>query len=118
LVFGAWLAAIVAGSSGEPGGENASLAELAHVALGRGDEVVAAAEAGAVAGEGDRVDLGVEVGPLDALSQLDRHPRGDPVPPLRPVQGDASDPVARLIRERLEPRHRSTFSAGAEKEPS
>ena len=65
LDSGAWLAPIVAGSSGEPGGASHP-AQLAHVALGRGDQVIAAAEAGAVAGQGDRVHLGVEVGPLDA----------------------------------------------------
>ena len=66
---GAWLAPIIAGSSGEPGGASAAL-QPAHVALGRGDQVVAAAEAGAVAGQGDDVDLRVEVGPLDAGGDL------------------------------------------------
>ena len=92
---GAWLAPIVAGSSGEPGGgASAARSQPAHVALGRGDQVVAAAEAGAVAGQGDDVDLGVEVGALDAGGDLGRHPRRDPVAALRPVQGDAGDPIA------------------------
>jgi hypothetical protein len=33
--------------------------------------------------------------------RLDRHPRGDPVPPLGPVQGDASDATIGLIEKRL-----------------
>jgi hypothetical protein len=40
------------------------------------------------------VHLRIEVGPLDALGQLDRHPRRDPIPPLGAVQGDAGDSIA------------------------
>ena len=68
---GAWLAPIVAGSSGRARGRLHPV-HLVDPALGRGDQVVAAAEAAAVAGEGDRVDLRVEVGPLDAGGDLGR----------------------------------------------
>ena len=100
LDSGAWLAPITAGSIGEPGRRLGPL-EAAHVALRRGDQVVAAAEAGAVAGQRDRVHLRVEVGALDAGRDLGRHPRRDPVPPLGPVQCDASDPPIDLVGEGL-----------------
>ncbi len=75
------------------------LPQVAHVALGRGDQVVAAAEPRAVTGEGDRMDLRVEVRPLDTGGDLDRHPRHDPVAALRPVQRDPSDPIRGLVGE-------------------
>ena len=68
-------------------------AEALHLALGRRDEVVAAAEALAVAGERDHVDLRVEVGPLDARGELARHLEGDPVAALGPVERDPRDPA-------------------------
>jgi hypothetical protein len=59
----------------------------------------------------DDVDGRVEVGPLDASGELDRHPRHDPVAALRPVQGDAGDPVAALVGERRQ-FHRADPTSG------
>ena len=58
---------------------------LAHP-LALDDQVVAAAEARAVAGQRDHVDLGVEVGALDAVGELARHLERDPVAALGAVR--------------------------------
>src|SRR5262249_9859867 len=77
-----------------------------EVPLSRGDEVVAAAEPRAVAGQGDHVDLRVEVRTLNAGRELARHLEGDAVAPLRPMQGDAGDPPGHVVGQRLVPIHR------------
>ena len=82
---GSWLAAWTAGSSGEPA--SAAIAQALHALLGRLDQVVAAAEALAVARQRDHVDGGVEVRALDALGQLPRHGKRDPVAALRAGRG-------------------------------
>jgi hypothetical protein len=69
--------------------------------LGRVDEVIAAAEALAVARQQDHVHVGIEVGALHARRQLVDQPPRQAVAALRAVQRDAGDPVAGLIGHRL-----------------
>ena len=73
----------------------------AIVRLGALDEVVAAAEALAVAGQRDHVDGRVEVRALHALGQLARHRERDPVAALGPVERDPRDAPVDLVGERL-----------------
>ena len=67
--------------------------------LGRVDEVIAAAEALAVAREQDHLDRGVEVGVLHGLLELDDQLTRDAVAPVGPVERDAGDAVGGRVRE-------------------
>ena len=69
--------------------------------LGVLDQVVAAAEALAVAGQRDDVHVGIEVGLFHAGRQLARHLHGDAVTALGAVERDARDPAGDLVGERL-----------------
>jgi hypothetical protein len=80
-------------------------ADLLHPALGRPDEVIAAAEPAAVPRQGDHVDLGVEIRLLDAGGDLTRHPGRDAVAPLRPVERDPGNPPVALEGDRLQVLH-------------
>ena len=98
---GSWLRAITIGSTGEPVRHARAPGDLAHApALGRCHQVVAAAEARAVARQRDHVHLGVEVRPLDAGRELARHLEGDAVAALGPVEGDARDAAVALVGHR------------------
>ena len=65
--------------------------------FGGGDEVVAAAEARAVAGQRDHVHAGVEVRALHAGSELTRHLERDPVAALGTIQRDPGDTAVALV---------------------
>jgi hypothetical protein len=69
--------------------------------LGVLDQVVAAAEALALARQCDHMHVAVEVRLLDALGQLARHREGDAVAALRPIERDPRDPAGDLVAERL-----------------
>ena len=92
---GSWLPATTAGSVGAP---PALLASLRSHDLG-GGQVVAAAEAGPVAGQRNHVNEGVEIGLLDRGGELGRHLERDPVSALRAVQRDPPDRAVPLVGE-------------------
>ena len=105
-----------AGSIGEPSAAPGSR-RAPPSAPRRGDQVVAAAEAGAVAGERDHVDRRVEIRPLDAGGQLARHLERDPVAALGPVQRDAGDPARRPRRSVSRAVHHRGFNQRAARAP-
>jgi hypothetical protein len=85
-----------------------------RLGLGVLDEVVAAAEALAAAGQRDHVDLRVEVRLLHALGQFPRHVEGNGVGPLGTVQRDAGDTPADVVTERVQAaRARSTIASAS-----
>ena len=102
---GSWLPPCTAGSSGEPGGRLRCRTASRPAAFGARDEIVAAAEPLAVAGERDDVDLRIEVGALDARGELARHVERDAVAALGAVEGDARDAPRGLVGQRGVGRH-------------
>ncbi len=72
----------------------------ATLALGGLDEVIAAAEALAVAGQQQDPHLWVEVGALDTRLELAGHRTRDPVAALRPVERQPRDAVGHLVDDR------------------
>jgi hypothetical protein len=62
-------------------------------------QVVAPAEAAARTGQQKHVDRGVEVGALDQRLQPLEQRSGDAIPPLGPVEGEASDPARDVVED-------------------
>ena len=76
-----------------------------HSQLGGRDEIVAAAEALPVSGEGNDVHLGVEVRALHTRRDLPRHLERDSIAALGSVQGDARNASRALVRHRRQAIH-------------